>query len=63
MTTLSEYAIKTLGLIDLTSLNDNDTDDTIRSLCNKTKTPYGSVPAICIYSRYIPLARNILSKI
>lgn len=63
MTTLQEYALKTLGLIDLTSLNDNDTDEAIKSLCEKTKTSYGSVPAICIYSRYIPLARNILNKI
>jgi len=63
VTTLYEYAIKTLGLIDLTSLNDNDTDDTITSLCEKTKTSSGSVPAICIYSRYIPLARDILNKI
>ncbi len=63
MTSINDIALKTLGLIDLTSLNDNDTDEAIISLCNKTKTPYGSVPAICIYSRYIPLARAILNKV
>lgn len=63
ITTLQQYAQQTLGLIDLTSLNDNDTDNVIISLCEKTKTIYGSVPAICIYSRYIPLARNTLNQI
>lgn len=61
--TLHESALKTLSLIDLTSLNDNDTDESIKSLCQKTKTPYGNVPAICIYSNYIPLAHKLLSKI
>jgi deoxyribose-phosphate aldolase len=63
MTAILDTALKTLGLIDLTSLNDNDTDKAIIALCNKTKTQYGSVPAICIYSRYISLARETLNKI
>lgn len=63
MNTLHEFARKTLGLIDLTSLNDNDTDETIKTLCKTTKTQFGSVPAVCIYSRYIPLARKILNDI
>lgn len=60
MTTIEEAAQKTLSLIDLTSLNDNDTDLNIEALCKKTQTSFGSVPAICIYSRYIPLARSLL---
>lgn len=63
MTTFQEFARKILGLIDLTSLNDNDTDKIIDDLCQKSKTKYGSVPAICIYSRYIPLARKILNHL
>jgi deoxyribose-phosphate aldolase len=54
-------ALKILSLIDLTSLNDNDNDTAIATLCEKAKTQYGLVPAVCIYSRYIPLARNILN--
>ncbi|MCC2624241.1 MAG: deoxyribose-phosphate aldolase [Burkholderiales bacterium] len=63
MTNIRDIAIKILGLIDLTSLNDNDTNNTIIALCNKAKTQYGPVPAICIYSRYIPLARATLNRI
>ena len=60
---LRDYAQQTLGLIDLTSLNDNDNDNIIISLCNKSKTTFGSTPAICIYSRFIPIAKNTLQTI
>lgn len=63
MSDLKKYANQTLSLIDLTSLNDNDDDSAITTLCSKTQTIFGSVPAVCIYSRYIPLARSLLEKI
>lgn len=63
MDTLRKYAEQTLGLIDLTSLNDNDNDSAIIALCNKSKTDFGYTPAICIYSRFIPLAKTTLQTI
>lgn len=51
-----------LSLIDLTSLNDNDTEQSIDELCKKAQTSYGSVPAICIYSRFVPYAHKLLQN-
>lgn len=50
-----------LQLMDLTSLNDNDTAETISTLCQQAKTPYGNTAAVCVYPRFIPLARRILA--
>jgi deoxyribose-phosphate aldolase len=57
---MQHYAKKILSLIDLTSLNDNDTNENIKSLCDNAITPYGKVAAICIYSRFIPFASEYL---
>lgn len=59
---LKDYAKQTLGLIDLTTLNDDDTDETVLALCKKTKTEFGSVPAICIFRQFIPTAKKYLSE-
>jgi len=59
---LKESAIKILQLIDLTSLNDSDNEIAIKNLCDKTTTSFGHVPAICIFSRFIPIAREYLSE-
>jgi deoxyribose-phosphate aldolase len=55
-------AQKILGLIDLTSLNTNDTKINIKQLCKSAVTEFGHVPAICIYSHFIPKARQLLKK-
>ncbi|MBE6448248.1 MAG: deoxyribose-phosphate aldolase [Alphaproteobacteria bacterium] len=39
--------------LDLTSLNHNDTPESISELCKKAATPYGNVAAICIYPEFI----------
>ena len=46
--------------LDYTSLNDTDTDDNIRILCQKASTPYGKVAALCIYPEFIKLASHEL---
>lgn len=53
----SQYAI---SLIDLTSLNDNDSDETIIKLCQNAHTLAGDTAAVCIYPRFIPIARKTL---
>src|SRR3990167_1914500 len=44
------------SFIDLTSLNENDTEENIISLFEKANTTYGHVAAVCIYPRFIRLA-------
>ncbi len=49
-----------LSLMDLTSLNDDDTDDDIRRLCQQASSKSGQVAAVCIYPRFIQVARKQL---
>ena len=49
-------------LLDLTSLNDDDTDERIEDLCDRAVTEAGRVAAVCIYPRFIPLAKQRLSN-
>lgn len=63
MQNLQNIAKQILSLIDLTSLNDNDNEETIKNLCQNTTNNYGHVPAVCIYSRFIPYAKKLLYKI
>lgn len=57
-----DIAKKILSLIDLTSLNDTDTNFDIVNFCKLAKTEFGNVPAICIFSRFIPLAKKHLKN-
>ncbi len=61
MTELQRYAQKALGLIDLTSLNTNDTEQDIIDLCNKANTDFGSVAAVCVYPKFVKVARSSLN--
>jgi deoxyribose-phosphate aldolase len=54
-------AKRILPLIDLTSLNDSDTDEVIKSLCQKATTPYGNVAAVCIYPAFVNVAKACLA--
>lgn len=49
-----------INLLDLTSLNDNDSAPRIEKLCKKAITPYGNVAAVCIYSKFITVAKELL---
>lgn len=61
MTDLTAVAKRALSLMDLTTLNDNDSDQTVAALCRQAKTPVGNTAAICIYPRFIPQARKVLA--
>ena len=52
--------INLIPYIDLTSLNDTDNDQSISVLCEKAFTPKGNVAAVCIYSQFIALAKDLL---
>lgn len=49
-------AKRTLPLIDLTSLGDNDTDDMIIELCSQATTRFGPVGAVCVWPEFVALA-------
>jgi len=49
--------------MDLTSLTDQETSEDIINLCAQAKSPAGFTAAICIYPRFIPLARKTLNEI
>jgi deoxyribose-phosphate aldolase len=51
-----------LSLIDLTSLNESDTVESITALCQKAVTPLGHVAAVCVYPAFVPLAAMLLSN-
>ncbi len=59
---LKSVAQQTLGLIDLTTLNDNDTNEIVVELCKKASTEFGSVPAICIFRQFIPAAKEYFQQ-
>ncbi len=63
MTDLNAAAQRALSLMDLTTLNDDDTDEKVIDLCHKAKSPAGNTAAICIYPRFIPIARKTLRQI
>src|SRR6185312_15022148 len=49
-----------IPLLDLTSLNETDTETTIKQLSLRAKTPKGSVAAVCVYSQFIKTVAKIL---
>ena len=55
-----ESAKKLIGLLDLTTLNDNDTNETVANLCQKATGKYGNTASVCIYPKFISHAKSIL---
>ncbi|MCE8021803.1 deoxyribose-phosphate aldolase [Halomonas sp. MCCC 1A11036] len=62
MTELQQAARQALALMDLTSLNDDDSDAVIRELCRKANTPSGHPAAVCVYPGFVPTARQALAE-
>ena len=63
MNELQRYAKQALSLIDLTSLNLDDTEQDIIKLCHKAQTPYGHVAAVCVYPQFVSVARRSLNDL
>ena len=51
-----------ISLMDLTALNDDDTDEVIIRLSKKAKTIAGDTAAVCIYPRFISVAKKALKE-
>ncbi|MGL4957783.1 MAG: deoxyribose-phosphate aldolase, partial [Plesiomonas sp.] len=62
MTENKMSALRALSLMDLTTLNDNDTDEKVIALCQQANSPAGQTAAVCIYPRFIPIARKTLRE-
>lgn len=62
MTDLKVAAKRALQLMDLTTLNEDDTDEKVIALCHQAKSPVGNTAAVCIYPRFIPIARKTLRE-
>lgn len=62
MTELQQAARQALTLMDLTSLNDDDSDAVILELCARANTPAGHPAAVCIYPAFIETARQALAE-
>ncbi|MDU4094314.1 MAG: deoxyribose-phosphate aldolase, partial [Pantoea sp.] len=62
MTDVTAAALRALKLMDLTTLNDDDTDAKVIALCQQAKSPADNTAAICIYPRFIPIARKTLRE-
>src|ERR687895_729795 len=60
MTDLVDVARRTLPVLDLTNLDDACDEAAARALCTKAKTMYGPVAAVCLWPRFVPLARSAL---
>lgn len=51
-----------VAVMDLTSLNDNDTPEIIETLCQKAQNAYGKVAAVCVYPQFVALAKRRLPE-
>ena len=54
-------ARRLIPLLDLTSLNDDDTPEKIAALCERAVTPFGKVAAVCIYPHFVRQAKQLLA--
>ena len=62
MSDLKAAALRALKLMDLTTLNEDDTDAKVIELCKNAKTAVGNTAAVCIYPRFIPVAKKQLRE-
>jgi len=52
-----EVARIALACLDLTSLNDGDSEADLETLCRRAGSPRGAVAAVCVWPRFVRLAR------
>ena len=51
-----------LPLVDLTRLEDSDTEAAVQATCRRAVTPYGPVAAVCVYPDFVPAAIHALGQ-
>lgn len=60
MNDLQRAARRAISLLDLTSLNDSDTEESIQNLCERARCAEGQVAAVCVLPIFVPSARLVL---
>lgn len=60
MNDLQRAARRTISLLDLTSLNDSDTEKSTQNLCAAARCAEGQVAAVCVLPAFVPKARLVL---
>jgi deoxyribose-phosphate aldolase len=55
-------ARRALASLDLTDLSDGCTADDVMALCARAQTPHGPVAAVCIWPRFVAVARSALGN-
>jgi deoxyribose-phosphate aldolase len=58
-----QQARQLIGLLDLSTLHIDDDDERVIALCKQAVTPMGEVAAVCVYPRFVQLARHTLSEL
>lgn len=59
---LQAAARTALACLDLTSLNDQDTEQDIAALCRRAQGPCGHTAAVCVWPRFVAQARALLPR-
>ncbi len=57
---MKKAAQLSINCLDLTSLNDDDTEANIKELCVKAQTKHGHTAAVCVWPRFSSLAVDLL---
>lgn len=57
----SSVAARVIGLIDLTNLSDDCSENDVVELCSRAHGPHGNVAAVCVWPRYVSRAVRELS--
>lgn len=55
-------AERSLGLIDLTNLEDDCSADDIDKLCKRAQTPFGNTAAVCVWPRFVSQSVHLLEN-
>jgi deoxyribose-phosphate aldolase len=58
-----QLARQAISLFELMALDINDTESRIVTLCQRAMTPLGAIAGICVYPRFVLLARTTLDRL
>jgi len=53
-------AARILSMLDLTNLDDECSEEQVEKLCARAVSPFGAVAAVCVWPRFVALAKNRL---
>lgn len=63
LTTEQEHqARQALSLLELFALNHDETEQRVLGVCQRATTPLGPVAGVCVYPRFVCLARTLLDR-